>query len=227
MLSVRLNADTAETWQRLMVGVTAAAAAVPVGGSVGFDITAPPTEEEPFAFSFGSDAQPAFDNDPLDDDVSWDTVTRNMQALFEGRQNLVRQRGGVLGMPWIVPHLIKTADTLRDMETFFDRWMHLSWHAVIAPAQTGCGLMPELSPVRMAPPMRRACRQLSRRMTIHSDGRVAQCDQDWLGRATAGDAATQPLAEIWQSMHAVREQHANGKWDNNSLCAQCDEWHRP
>ena len=87
--------------------------------------------------------------------------------------------------------------------------------------------MPEQSPVPMAPPRRRACRQLGQRMSIHSDGRVALCDQDWLSRAALGDARTTPLLEVWQSAHAAAAVHAAGRFEELSLCAGCSEWHRP
>ncbi len=138
-----------------------------------------------------------------------------------------RDGEGSPGLPWIVPQLVKTRQTLGDLETFFDRWVHFAGHAVIEPASTGCGLMPELSPVRMAPPKRLPCRQLQQRMTIHSDGRVALCDQDWLGRGSVGDARSTPLTEIWRAMRTVRDQHDGGRWDEQPLCAACHEWHRP
>ncbi len=131
------------------------------------------------------------------------------------------------GWPWIIQRLIKTADTLEDMETFYDRWVYFAGHAVIDPATSGCGLMPTQSPVQMAPPARKPCRQVAHRMTIHSDGCVAQCDQDWLGRATCGDATKTPLAQIWRSMRSLREAHAQGRWGQLELCGACDEWHRP
>lgn len=98
---------------------------------------------------------------------------------------------------------------------------------MVEPATSGCGLMPELSPVRMDGPVRTACRQVPQRMTIHSDGRVALCDQDWLGRACAGNAAMTPLAEIWQAMRPVRQTHEQGRWGELELCGSCREWHRP
>ena len=131
------------------------------------------------------------------------------------------------GLPWLVMRLAKTIDTLGDMETFFDRWVHYAGHAVIEPATTGCGLIADASPVRMDPPGRFACRQVTRRMTIHCDGQVAQCDQDWLGRACGGDAVVTPLADIWRLMQPLRQAHAGGRWDELPLCRDCHEWHRP
>ncbi len=129
--------------------------------------------------------------------------------------------------PWVAPRLIKTADTLADMEMFFDKWMHFTGHAVIEPATTGCGLMPALGPVNMAPGRRFPCRQLHRRMTILSSGRVALCDQDWLGRVILGDANTTPLVEIMEHQREIASQHQTGAWADLELCVSCQEWHRP
>ena len=161
-------------------------------------------------------------------------VARNLQWLLQQRfgaqdseSGHIGQGDGRDGLPWVVPRLVKTDQTLDDMESFFDRWVHFAGSAVIEPATTGCGLMPALSPLPMAPPRRMGCRQIEHRMTIHSDGRVAQCDQDWLGRSPGGDAASTPLAEIWQSMTGLRREHRHGRGEQLALCGSCDQWHRP
>ncbi len=170
VVSVRLNADTAETYRAVM----------------GID-----------AFS---------------------KVAENVRRLFQEREH---------GYPWIVPRLIKTSRTLADMESFFERWVRAEGAAVIEPARPGCGLMPVLSPVPMAPPRRVACRQLGARMSILSDGVVALCDQDWLGRAPLGDAKASSLAEIWKRAGELADLHRAGRAGEVGLCGGCSEWHRP
>ena len=162
-------------------------------------------------------------------------VVRNVQWLLVERGKRCAQAAqvadGRAGFPWIVPRLVKTSDTLGDMETFFDRWTHFAGHAVIDPSQTGrqgaTQVMPQLSPVRMAPPKRFACRQLDRRLTILSDGRAALCDQDWLGSHVLGDTAITPLSDIWQQARSIRALHQAGRWNELPQCAGCHEWHRP
>lgn len=153
------------------------------------------------------------------------TVANNLRHLMQQR-NARWEQGGVR-LPWIVPHLIKTPETLKDMESFFDRWMIAEGHAVIQPAQTGCGLMPTQSPMSMAPPRRAPCRQLGERMSILSDGTVALCDQDWLGRHPLGDARVDTLANIWGNVRDPARCHAEGRFNEVTLCASCEEWHRP
>ena len=149
---------------------------------------------------------------------AFDTVATNLRVLFSKRKR---------GYPWIVPRLIKTPETLADMESFFERWLRAEGAAVIEPARPGCGLMPVLSPVPMAPPRRVPCRQLADRMSILSDGMVALCDQDWLGRSPLGDAKIHTLQEIWKRAGDVAEVHREGRAEEMALCGSCAEWHRP
>ena len=139
-----------------------------------------------------------------------------------------RERGLDPAVTWVTPRLIKTAATLGDMELFFDRWTHWAGHAVIEPMLTGAGTAPDLNLAVMSPPHRRACLQLSRRMTVHADGRVAMCDQDWRGAEPLGDQADPGnLSAAWVAQRRQLEQHEAGKWDASPLCARCNQWRRP
>ncbi len=163
-------------------------------------------------------------------DDRFKTVLENMTRLFNGR--IARDEkvpGGLwFGRPWMVPRFIKTADTLPDMESFFDKWTHFLGHAVIEPATTGCGLAPDLALHNLAPPKRFACRQLSCRMTVHSDGSVALCDQDWLSRGSVGNVNQGlTLAQAWAELGKVYALHEQGRWTEHALCGACREWHRP
>ena len=154
-------------------------------------------------------------------------VLENMQWLFNERNRRAAMGKGRVGVPWLIPKLVKTPDTLGDLEGFFEKWMRLIGHAIIAPARCGCGQMPDQSPVPMAPPRRVACRQLARRMSILSDATVAQCDQDWHGAAALGDAKLATLADIWRNMRRVAEAHESRDFTSLTLCGACTEWHRP
>ncbi len=62
-------------------------------------------------------------------------LVSNFQWLLNERNRRWQMREeypqAVAGVPWLVPRLIKSRETLKDMETFFDRWMHFAGHAVI------------------------------------------------------------------------------------------------
>ncbi|MBL4701374.1 MAG: SPASM domain-containing protein [Phycisphaeraceae bacterium] len=170
--------------------------------------------------------------EPVDSQYTFKHITDNLQGLLNERNRRWQSPEYDIqpGVPWIIPHLIKVADNLKDMETFFDRWMHYTQQAVILPSQEGCGLMPHLGPVQMAPPTRFACRQISRRITILSDGTVAQCDQDWQAKAPLGSLAkeTLSLSQLWdQKGKSLCQAHEQLNLDSLKLCKQCHEWHRP
>lgn len=152
-------------------------------------------------------------------------VAENLSALVQERSR--RVEAGRSDSPWVAVKLIKTRETLGDVEAFFERWLRSGAMAVIEPACSGCGSMPEQSPIPMAPPLREPCRQLGRRMSIHSDGRVAQCDQDWQGRGALGDAEVESLAEAWERGAALARAHREGRTAELTLCGRCVEWHRP
>ena len=155
-------------------------------------------------------------------------VLNNIQWLFNER--IKRAGDGAdakSAMPWLIPSMVKTVETLPEMESFFDKWTHYMGLALIEPACEGCGLMPALSPVPMQPPDRKGCRQITRRMSILSDGTVARCDQDWLGRAPMGDTRTQTLIDIWRSSEQLAKAHEENKWNELTICGGCVEWHRP
>jgi len=175
VLSVRLNADVPETYDRLMGG------------------------------------------------ESLETVRNRIGYLLEHRSAATR-------LPWIVPRMIKTTDNVEELESFVDRWLTFTGHAVVEPPLDAAGTAAALTAqavIDMAPPRRVACRQLGRRMTIHADGRVALCDQDWTGEQTVGDANREPLSEAWARLQAIEQRQQGGCFDAPSLCAGCRQWHRP
>ncbi len=173
-ISVRLNADSAETYEKLM----------------------------------GTDG--------------YARVMDNLKRLFQCR-NVNRQRNkGFQG--WVVPRMVKVADNLVDMETFFERWMTVSGWVVIDRAQTGRGLIPDMGPVPMEvprPPDRPIdlARQ-KHRLTVLSDGRVCLCGQDWLGRLPLGSVNERSLLELWQNAPSLADEPGSAA----VVCPACAEW---
>ncbi|MEM9914647.1 MAG: SPASM domain-containing protein [Planctomycetota bacterium] len=180
IVSVRLNADTAATYAKVM----------------------------------GADRLPE--------------VMGNLQWLFDRRCTTTKLQTELpgAGLPWIVPRLVKAADTLKDMEMFFERWMQVVGHAVIERSPTlGKGrfaLMPDLNPVPMDPPWKPPSpHQVKRRLTVLSDGTVTLCGQDALGRAALGHAADNALLDLWQR---APELQLPGERDDSPVCRRCFDW---
>lgn len=146
----------------------------------------------------------------------------NLKRLFRHRNDNRQSGSGFQG--WVVPRLVKVADNLSDLETFFERWMTVSGWAVVDRALTGRGLIPEMSPVPMEVP-RPADRpiELQRqksRLTVLSDGRVCLCGEDWLGRLPLGVVGEQPLAALWREAGRLADEPGSAE----VVCPRCVEW---
>jgi len=148
-------------------------------------------------------------------------VMDRLQRLFQAR-NKNRQRGeGFRG--WIVPRLVKVAENLSDLETFFERWMQVAGWAVVDRAKTGRGLIPDLSPVPMEvpdPPGAVFAAAPKQRLTILSDGSVCLCGEDWLGRLSLGTLAERGLDELWRSAGSL----ADVSGGDSCVCPNCARW---
>lgn len=162
------------------------------------------------------------------------TVLDNLQSLYTGggRFDRTRKPGasdtGTGGLGWIVPRLVKVADNLKDMETFFERWTRIMGWAVIDRFETGEGLIPDQSPVPMrvprppayAPPRHRH----KRRLTVLADGTVTLCGQDWLGRAPLGNANEDSLETIWRRSVEPASLLLDTPEAERPVCPDCLDW---
>jgi hypothetical protein len=60
-------------------------------------------------------------------------------------------------------------------------------------------------------------------MTLLSDGTIASCEQDVLGRQRQGDVAVEGIGRTWRERFPIlRAEH-----EKRELCTSCKEWHRP
>ncbi len=137
-------------------------------------------------------------------------VAKNLQQLF----TLTRQPGrpphlgGAVvrpASPWIVPRLTKVRDNVREIESFFDRWVTIGGVAVIERFDCGHGRAPDLSPVPMDPPTPLRTPLDGRCAYVLSDGRVTAARGDWLGEQSLGGLGERPLHEIWQDARQFAE----------------------
>lgn len=176
VISVRLNADSAETYEKVM----------------GVD--------------------------------GYAKVMSNLQRLFKARNSNRQQGEGFRG--WVVPRLVKVAENLSDLETFFERWMTVAGWAVVDRALTGRGLIPDFSPVPMEQPLgppadpAAALVPPKQRLTILSDGTVCLCGEDWLGRLPLGTVGERGLCDLWRSVVSLVDLSV-GK---SCICPRCRQW---
>lgn len=153
----------------------------------------------------------------------YDQICANIEALC----NVQQQRQ--LPRPLIACEMLKTPETMDEIEPFYDRWIARTASAVIAGPSHYAGTWPDRAVVRMAPPTRFACARLPHRAMVLADGRMTLCDQDYRGAHAIGSLQECGLAELWNgsALRNVREKHLTGNWDALLPCRDCDEWHRP
>ena len=122
-----------------------------------------------------------------------------------------------------MPTFTKCRQNLEEMEPWYDHWLRVVGTAVIAGPSDYAGQIPDQSCADMSPSRRRACYRLGRRMTVLSDGTIASCEQDVLGRQRQGEVMGDGLSRTWRERFPIlRAEHEKG-----ALCTSCKEWHRP
>ncbi len=153
----------------------------------------------------------------------FDRVRANLDRVFEAHRHTKQP------LPLVVCEMIKTRETMGEMEAFYDYWIQRGGAAVITGPSTYAGQWPDRSVMRMAPPTRFPCGRIFSRAMVLADGRVTVCDQDFRGRHAIGTLVESSLSELWsgRTMAAVRESHVGGSYQAMPLCAACEEWHRP
>jgi len=130
--------------------------------------------------------------------------------------------------PMIIPHLVKSKETMPEMEDFYDGWISKCGSAVIVGYNDYAGQIEDHSVMNMCPPQRRHCRRVSRIMNILADGSVTICGQDFQGKSIVGNVGEKSMTELWRAseMEELRKAHQQENFEINELCASCGEWHR-
>lgn len=118
------------------------------------------------------------------------------------RRELLTDKGatGAIGLPWLVPHLQRRAETYEDIESFFDRWQGMLGAAVIEPPpawdrQRG---LPEDSLMPAFDTSEVMWEKLRNRMTIFSNGTAPVSELDLPGGEAAGNVADTAVHELWR-----------------------------
>ena len=139
-----------------------------------------------------------------------------------------QEKSQAAGGPMVIPHLVKSRQTIDEMESFYDRWRKGCNCAVIVGYSDFAGQIEDQAVTNMAAPQRRACRRLNQSMTILADGSATICGQDFEGKCTVGNVFEQSVAELWrcEAMENLRQAHRDRQFDINQLCPACKEWHR-
>lgn len=150
----------------------------------------------------------------------FDELTARLEAFVEASNKV--------NGPQVVPHLVKTRQTMAEMERFYDRWLKTCGAAVIVGYNDFAGQIADQSVMNMCPPRRFPCRRLWRCLTIFADGTATICPQDFKAAHSLGNAFTISVEDLWsgETINALRQAHLKNDYGINPLCTHCKEWPR-
>ena len=151
-----------------------------------------------------------------------------VNAIAAVLENLKRLLAARLPLPLVVPTFTKCRENLGEMEPWYDHWLRVLGTAVIVGPSDCAGQIPDHAAADMSPARRRPCSRLNTRMTIHSDGTIASCEEDVLAKQPSGRAGDGGVRRAWRhTLQQLRSDHQNGRWNDHPLCTACRQWHRP
>jgi radical SAM protein with 4Fe4S-binding SPASM domain len=149
-----------------------------------------------------------------------------MEQLIQKRD----QRAGPSSGPVLVAELIKCPATIDELEPFFNRWRFADEAHVAGLHSYGGQFQSPAAPGwATAPPRRRPCARIARRLTILADGTVPQCDIDIQAAAPIGRLEEEGLDRLWRGQANLRLQsdHREQSLAGRAMCRACDQWNRP
>ncbi len=127
----------------------------------------------------------------------------------------------------IVCSMVKTRETLADMEPFYNEWRKLKGVSIIKGFNDYCGFIEDENVMNMCPPARFPCNSLLRQLMILADGTISACPQDFEGINVCGNVSEDSLKSVWVGgkCAAMRQNHFGGIF-TDELCKNCKEWFR-
>lgn len=146
------------------------------------------------------------------------TVVGNVETLLE----LVQQTE--LRKPKVVAQFIVMSENETEVEPFKRYWLGRGAVVKVRP-RLGWGAGVEARELRSRQVTRDfPCTWLNRTVSIHWNGRFAQCDADFEGQHSPGDIHTHSIKELWRGELARRRQrHWAGDF-SHELCRNCMDW---
>ena len=153
---------------------------------------------------------------------------RMADALRNLKRLLIGRKSNGTSTPLLVPVFTKCRENLPEMEAWYDHWLTTLDGAIIRGPTTCGGQIPDRAVADVSPPRRVPCRRIDARLTVLSDGRVTTCEEDVRGAQTLGRVGEHSITDLWQNaMNRVRENHRLQIFEENPVCADCKDWHRP
>ncbi len=126
--------------------------------------------------------------------------------------------------PEIIMQFIMMDENEKELDDFIKYWLDKKQTVKVRP-KLGWGTGVEADNLKLSDSQRNfPCPWLTRTVSIHWDGKFAQCDADFEGRFSPGNIKDNSIKEIWRGELAKRrEKHWELNFDHE-LCTVCKDW---
>jgi len=144
-------------------------------------------------------------------------VTSNIMYLA----GLLRKKG--LRAPTLIAQFIEMDENTKERVLFKEMWLERGVAVKIRP-KLGWGYGVAARNLDFSQRKRIPCPWLMRTMSVHYNGRVAQCDADYEGHFYAGDLNYQTIDEVWNGeLKRRRKLHWERRFPSLP-CGKCNDW---
>ena len=143
---------------------------------------------------------------------------KNIEYMIESK----KKRNSPL--PHLILQYIVMDENERELEEFKNYWLNKGQIVKIRP-KLGWGKGVKADNLNLPDSERDfPCSWLTRTVSIHWNGKFAQCDADYDGKYSPGDLLSSSIKELWQGELAKRrEKHWNLDFTHD-LCSECKDW---
>jgi hypothetical protein len=149
-------------------------------------------------------------------------VTALVEKIIDRRKALGRST------PFVIPEMVKSVDTVDDVEGFFDRWYGRADWPVIRGFNDFAGQVPDRDVLHPYPGVRFPCLQLFRRLNVTASGDAIVCGQDIRRTRKLGNVFEEGFASVWHGpeLERLRAGHVARDYSLFELCGKCRHWYQ-
>lgn len=149
---------------------------------------------------------------------NFEKTVQNIEKIIKIKEEMKATK------PTIIMQIIVMEENENELEDFKKYWLSKKTVVKVRP-KLGWGTGVKAENLNLEDSERNfPCPWLTRTVSIHWNGRVAQCDADYEGVYSPGNIYINSIKEIWQGELGKRRQK---HWDNDfthELCSKCKDW---
>ncbi len=148
----------------------------------------------------------------------FDQLNKNIDYIIEAKTKKKSD------LPTLILQYIVMGENEEELEAFKSHWLGKGQVVKIRP-KLGWGTGVKADNLNLPDSERDfPCSWLARTVSIHWNGKFAQCDADYDGKFSPGNLHSSTIKELWQGELAQRrEKHWNLDFTHD-LCSECKDW---